>query len=160
MFETIFQYAKIYSDPPERVRRGSRALIIREGEILLSYETNTNVYMSPGGGLEAGETLEECCMREIAEETGYEAKVLYPFVTVNEYSFETLYENNYFVCEITGKSPKSLTANEIEHGLVSKWVKIEDALEIFGTYSSKSQDIMSLYLRELTVINKYLKTKQ
>lgn len=158
--ETIIQYAKTYSDPPEGVRRGSRGLVIHEGKILLSYETNTDVYMSPGGRLEAGESLEECCIRELAEETGYDVKILYPFVTVNEYCFETMYENNYFVCEITGESKKSLTEIEVEHGLVSRWVEIEKALEIFGAYASKRQDIMSLYLREFTVLKKYLKTKE
>ncbi len=157
--EMIIQYAKTYSYPPEKVRKGSRGLIIRDGNILLSYETNTGVYMSPGGGLEAGESLEECCIREIKEETGYEAKILYPFVTVNEYCFETLYENNYFVCEVSGEGCRSLTDIEIEHGLVTKWVEIEKALEIFGAYASKREDIMSLYLREFTVLNKYLKIK-
>lgn len=30
----------------------------------------------PGGGLEAGETLEQCCIREAVEETGCEVAVL------------------------------------------------------------------------------------
>ncbi len=159
MVEVINQYAKTYSDPPEGVRRASRGLVIRDGKILLSYEANTDVYMSPGGGLEEGETLEECCVRELREETGYNVKLLYPFVIINEYCFETMYESNYFVCEVLGESSNALTEIEVEHGLMPVWVEIEKALEIFGAYASKREDIASLYLREFTVLNKYLKTK-
>ena len=116
--ETIVQYARTFSDPPEKVREASRALIIKDNKLLLTYETNTNVYMTPGGGLEPGETLEECCIREIMEEAGYEIKPLNRFVTVNEYCFETLYVSNYFICEITGECNRHLTEIEIEHGAV------------------------------------------
>lgn len=155
----IVQYAKTFSNPPEKVRRGCRGLIFRNDKILLSYEKNTDVYMSPGGGLEAGETLEECVIREFGEETGYKVKVVQPFVTVHEYCFETMYENNYFICEITGETERRLTDNEIDHGLVAEWIDIDTALGIFATYPTKTEDIMSLYMRELTVINEYLNKK-
>ncbi len=157
--EILVQYGKTYSDPPEGVRRGCRGLIIRDGKILLSHEMNTDVYMSPGGGLEQGETLEECVVREFGEETGYEVKVVSPFVTVHEYCFETMYENNYFICEVIGETCRKLTNIEIERGLVAEWVDIDVALEIFATYPTKTEDIMSLYRREFTVINKYLNKK-
>lgn len=156
MIETIAQYAKTYSDPPEKERVASRGLVIEDGKILLSYEKNTDVYMSPGGGLETGETLEECCVRELREETGYEVIPLNPLLIINEYCFETMYVSNYFICKRVGKSEQSLTEIEVEHGITPVWLEIEKALEIFGDYASKREDIASLYLREFTVINKYL----
>lgn len=153
--ETVNQYGKIYSDPPERVRPASRALIIKDGKILLTYEANTGVYMTPGGGVENGETLEECCVRELKEETGYIVKPLKRFITVNEYSFETLYISNYFLCEIEGQGHSHLTETEVEHGAGPRWVETEKAMEIFSTYPQKPQDVGSLYLREYTVLNKY-----
>ncbi len=156
MIESLTQYGRIYSDPPERIRPSARALIIKDGKILLSYETNTGVYMSPGGGLEEGETLEECVIRELREETGYEVKPLKHFVIFNEYSFETLYISNYFICEVTGESKRCLTDTEIEHGITPVWVDINKVLSIFGDYASKREDIMSLYKREFTVLNKLL----
>ena len=157
--ETIVQYVKPYSDPPKGVRNSSRGLIIRDGKVLLSYETNTDVYMSPGGGVEAGESLEECCKRELREETGYKVEVITHFLTVNEYSFETLYVSNYFICKIIGKGEQSLTDIEIEHGIVPEWVEISKALEMLGDNLSKREDIGSLYKREYTMINKYLEIK-
>lgn len=159
-FETINQYAETYFDPPERVRIAGRGIVVRDGKILLSHELNTGVYMSPGGGLEEGESLEECCARELMEETGYEVKPLFQFLRINEFSFETEYISNYFICEVTGEGKQTLTKIEIEHGIVPEWVKIEDALAIFGTYNEKAPDVRSLYIRELTTINKYLEIEK
>lgn len=156
MIEIINQYARTYSDPPEKERIASRGIIIRDNKILLSYEKNTDVYMSPGGGLEEGETLEECCKRELNEETGYLINPKKHFLIINEYCFETKYVSNYFICEIVGESEQSLTDIEVEHGITPVWIDIENALEIFGDYASHREDIASLYLREFTVLNRYL----
>ena len=160
MIHTINQYAKTYSDPPEGERIASRGIIVENGKILLSYEKNTDVYMSPGGGLESGETLEECCVRELKEETGYLVNPMQHFLIINEYCFETMYVSNYFICEIIGESEQSLTDVEIVHGITPVWVEIEKALEIFGDYASHREDIASLYLREFTVLNKYLEMNE
>ncbi|BDC92123.1 hypothetical protein TRBR_02200 [Treponema bryantii] len=36
----------------------------------MGYESKNNKYIIPGDGVENGETLEECCERELVEETG------------------------------------------------------------------------------------------
>ena len=55
-------------------RVGIGVLIFNEaGEILLGQRINahgTGSYGPPGGHLEFGESLEECAIREVAEETG------------------------------------------------------------------------------------------
>lgn len=155
-FRIICQYAGAYTDPPLKERVGCRAIVTDSKKILLTHELNTDVYMSPGGGLEKGETLEECCARELLEETGYKVIPKQKFVSVKEYCPEALYINNYFICSITGTGEKHLTDIEIEHGCVAEWVEIEKALLIFGEYESKRADIKSLYLREFTVLNEYL----
>ena len=152
----VKQYARTYSDPPERVRVAARGVLIEDGKILLSYERNTDIYMSPGGGLEEGETLEECCVRELAEETGYKVKVGEEFITIHEYCFETLNISHYFFCEVLEQGQPSLTPTEIDHGIVAQWVEIEKAFEIFGGYDSIREDWRSLYRREFTVLNKIL----
>lgn len=157
MFDIINQYAETYSDPPERERVAARGIVVRDGKILLSHELNTGVYMTPGGGIEEGETLEECCKRELAEETGHIVKPMCHFLTINEYSFETKYISNYFICEVIGEGKQTLTDIEVEHGIVPEWVPISKALAIFGTYDTKTPDVRSLYIRELTTINKFLK---
>lgn len=159
-FRTINQYAKIYSDPPERIRNSSRGIVMENGRILLTYEANTGTYMSPGGGVEDNETLEECCIRELKEESGYIVKPYRRLLTINEYSFETLYISNYFLCEIQGKCEQQLTETEVYNGVGPRWVDIDKAIEIFSTYPSKPQDKSSLYLREYTVLNYILNEKK
>ncbi len=158
-FKTVNQFGKTFASPPERVRVAGRGVLVEDNKILLSHELNTGVYMSPGGGLEENETLEECCIRELREETGYEVKPIRQFLKINEYSFETMYVSNYFICEKIGKSQQKLTEIEVEHGIVPEWIEIDKALEIFGDYASKREDVASLYLREYTMINEYLKIK-
>lgn len=154
-FEEIIQYAKIYSDPPERERVGCRAIIVKDNKVLLSWEERKNVYMSPGGGVEDGESLEECVIRELREEAGYKVKVIKPFVKVNEYCYETLWVNNYFICEIEGECDRHLTESEAYNGVKPVWIDLEKAIEIFGEYESKTVDHASLYLREYTVLKKF-----
>ena len=56
------------------VRVACRALVIQNGLMLLSHEENGDKWMLPGGGLEKGETEEDCVVREVEEETGYVIK--------------------------------------------------------------------------------------
>lgn len=72
--------------------------------------------MSPGGGLEDGESFLECCVREIKEASGYDAVSTEPFLAFNEYCFDTCCEAHCFLYEINGKGEQKLTDTEIEHG--------------------------------------------
>jgi ADP-ribose pyrophosphatase YjhB (NUDIX family) len=47
-----------------------RLVIIKNGKLLTSYTKNHDFYFYIGGHLESGETVEEGCKREIAEECG------------------------------------------------------------------------------------------
>ena len=158
--ETINQYGEKYSQTPTFVRLGCRAIIIKDNKILLSHEKNTGVYLTPGGGLESGESPEECVMREVREETGYTVSVVKPFVKVNEYFYEKLYVSNYFVCEIKGKAEQSLTETEIIHGVGPEWVDIGKALDVFGNYANVAdEELAAQYKREFTVLNKFTDKK-
>ena len=158
--ETIHQYGRIYSEIPERIRLASRAFLISDGKILLSHELNTGVYLIPGGGAEDNESAEECCIREIEEETGYKVKPIEQILEIDEHFREILYISRYFICEIIGKGTQKLTESEIEHGVMPEWVEIEKALEIFGSYSDYAEideEIEGQYKREYTAINYFLK---
>ncbi|WP_309122617.1 NUDIX hydrolase [Paenibacillus sp.] len=59
----------------------------------------------PSGGIEPGETLEQCCMREVFEETGYRCKVV---KKINEKAGShgaVEYHVTYFEAEILGGTP-------------------------------------------------------
>lgn len=158
--EKINQYSIHFDDPPKKTRPAARGLVIRDGKVLLTYEQNKDVYMSPGGGREGEESFEDCCIRELKEESGYDVKPFEPFLVIYEYCFDTCYEAHYFLCEVTGKGEPHLTPTEIDHGVCPRWVDIDKAIEIFSHYEEKTEDHRSLYLREFTVLNKYKEYKK
>ena len=158
--EIINQYSIHFDDPPKKTRPASRGLVIKDGKVLLTYEQNKDVYMSPGGGRENGESYEDCCIRELKEESGYDVIPFEPFLIINEYCFDTCYEAHYFLCEITGEGKQSLTPTEIDHGVCPRWLPIDEAIEIFSHYDEKTEDLRSLYMREYTVLNRYLEYKK
>ena len=71
--------------PFNKIRVGCRGIVIKNACMLISHEVNPDFYSIPGGGLEGDETPEECCAREVREETGYVVKPVCHFLTINEY---------------------------------------------------------------------------
>jgi len=71
MREIVFNNNSLnISDIDEKVVRTKAIIVNSKDEIMLGYSNNT--YQFPGGHLKDGETLEECLLREIKEETGIE----------------------------------------------------------------------------------------
>lgn len=61
------------------IRNASKAMILREGSILLNRcldENNGEYYALPGGGQHPYETIEQALIRECREETGHQVKIL------------------------------------------------------------------------------------
>ena len=90
MKEILYNYDNLKLEDIDEVVTRTKGLIINSNnEITLGYSHKT--YQFPGGHLEEGETLEECLLREIEEETGIEIKdaKLKPFEKI------TYYNKNY-----------------------------------------------------------------
>lgn len=60
----------------EHLRHACRGILVNNGKVLLSYETVFGKYIIPGGGVEEGETFQQCCEREMLEETGMKVRAL------------------------------------------------------------------------------------
>ena len=142
-----------------KVRDACRGIVIRDGMILMTYEVNTDQWFIPGGGLEGEETIQQCCIRELAEETGYVVEPLYQFAIINEYYEEWKYISHYFICEITGETNRVLTEREAEVGLEPRWIPPQEAVTIFSKHQEYAHDEMKRggYLREYNALLAYLK---
>ena len=142
-----------------KTRAGSRAVILRDGMILLSHETVTGWWLVPGGGMENGETSEMCCVREVEEETGYMVRPLQEFLTLYEYYEEYRYISHYFICEVTGQGEMNLTDAEKKRGLEPQWIPLQDAIDLFSHHqdcADVSEEQRGSYLREYTALLEYM----
>jgi ADP-ribose pyrophosphatase YjhB (NUDIX family) len=142
-----------------KTRPGSRAIIVQDDKILLTHEVNSGWWLIPGGGLEEGETPEECCIREVEEETGAIVRPLEQFLTMNEYYEEYRYTGYYFICEIIGKGRMHLTEAEQRRGVEPEWLSLRDAVELFSKheeYAEISEEQRGSYQREYTALLAYL----
>ena len=145
-----------------KTRAGSRAVVVRDGMILLSHETIPGWWLIPGGGMEEGETPETCCIREVEEETGFIVKPMRQFLTLYEYYEEYRYISHYFICETAGTGHMRLTDAEKRRGLEPQWIPLEEAVGIFSRhqeYADTSEEKRGSYLREYTALQEYLASR-
>lgn len=143
-----------------KTRSGCRGIVIKNSLMLISHEVNADCYLIPGGGLEENETLEECCVREVCEETGYIVKPVCRFLTMNEYYEDCKYVSHYFLCEITGEAEQNLTEAEKERGLIPEWAEPEKMLELYSSYNDfapTNEEKRGQYQREYIALSEYFK---
>ncbi len=141
-----------------KTRAGCRGIVIKDSLMLISHEVNTDYFLIPGGGLEKGETPEECCAREVCEETGYIVKPVVPFITINEYYEEYKFISHYFLCDVIGKTRQNLTPEEIKRGLISEWISSAKMLELYSKhedFAATNEEKRGAYLREYTALKEY-----
>lgn len=138
-----------------KTRTACRAVIIKDGKMLLSYCSKGDAYMLPGGGIEKGESDAECCVREVAEETGVIVTPSECLLEIDEYYEEWKFVNKYFVCTVSGTAERHLTETEKSMGLEPRWIPKTDAKNIFGSfrdYEGKDEMKRGMYLREHTAL--------
>lgn len=63
-----------------------------------------NIWSVPSGGQEPNESLEECCVREVWEETGYNVEVVRHITTKTGTWGEWKAEVHYFLVKLIGGS--------------------------------------------------------
>lgn len=137
------------------VREASRAVIFRRGKLLLTRLANGDVYMLPGGGMDEGETPEEACAREAAEETGLTVTPVKRFAVINEYYGDWKYATHYFVCDVKGRTAKRLTEAEEQAGLEMRWMSFNEAFSLFGEYrrfAETFEEKRGIYEREFEAL--------
>lgn len=128
-----------------------RGVIIRDGEILLSYLNETGQWMLPGGGQEEGEDGKTCCAREVAEETGYLVQVSECALEVEEYYEDWKRVTRYFCGKVTGKTEARLTGSEKEAGMEERWLPVSEIIGIYrghAAYAGVDERRRRMYLRE------------
>jgi ADP-ribose pyrophosphatase YjhB (NUDIX family) len=83
-----------------------------DGRVLMVREISDGNWTLPGGWADVNQTAGECVVREIAEESGFEARIL-KLAAVYDYQrsnrparhMDSIYKM-FFICEITGGAPR------------------------------------------------------
>jgi 8-oxo-dGTP diphosphatase len=109
------------------------AIIDSEAKILLLRRRDNDKWTLPGGTLEFGETLTECAIREVREETGFSIRITGLIGTYTEPQVLIAYDDGEVRQEFT-----FVYSAEIESGKLTidcestdaKWVNLAQALEL------------------------------
>jgi 8-oxo-dGTP pyrophosphatase MutT (NUDIX family) len=137
LFNKLFGIEKLEVDLKINVRNAVRAVIVRDGKILLIH-SNRGYYKFPGGGVEGNETDSEALLREITEETGYiNCEVQEKLGVVVQRHIDEFDPNSYFQmtsvyyrCELRNEEQglQQLDGYELDEEFTPKWVVIEEAI--------------------------------
>lgn len=103
-----------------RLRVRACGLCVVEAEVLLvNHELeNGNFWAPPGGGIEAGETVEQCLVREFQEETGLEVEPK-EFLFATEFISSPLHAIEFFFrVEKRGGFLKNGNDPEMDHQII------------------------------------------
>ncbi|MBB1388956.1 NUDIX domain-containing protein [Shewanella sp. SG44-6] len=118
-------------------RIAARAIVIRDNQILMLYTQRYHDYSLPGGGVDAGEEIEQGLIRELQEETGaQEIRNIKEFGLYEEYrpwqreGYTSVNMLSYcFTCEIDNQLGETqFEAHEINNGMVPVWIDIDEAI--------------------------------
>jgi 8-oxo-dGTP pyrophosphatase MutT (NUDIX family) len=114
----------------------SRALIIKDNRVAILHSKKYNFYVTPGGGVESGETLEVACIREAKEETGLIIKPIKQIAVLDTNYPRIRIKHNYFICELLEDSyVLDMTEQEQDQDLELKWMTLEEVKKAFATHS-------------------------
>ncbi len=153
--KTVEIVGENYCGKWDRTRTACRAIVMQGNAILLSYETRTDQWMIPGGGLEDGESERECCIREVAEETGYRIRTSERLLEIDEYYENCRYVSLYFMGEVIGTTERKPTPREMRVGMEPRWLPLDEIKSVFSNhkaYADTDEMRRGMYLREYTAL--------
>jgi 8-oxo-dGTP pyrophosphatase MutT (NUDIX family) len=141
-------------------RIAARAIVLDGTDILLLYTRRYNDYSFPGGGLDAGESVQDGLLRELAEETGAcKVQVLRHYGYLDElrphYGAHDLMEmrSHFFVCRAErALGTSALESYEVSNGMEARWIPILQAIAHNTQVMAEQQAAMGLSIHRETLM--------
>lgn len=96
----------------------------------------------PSGGLEDGETFEECCVRELREETGYDVEIIRPIFKKESHYADAW----YFDVQITGGRAKIQDPDHLIYEIA--WKSVEE-IEHLDLSFPEDRDFLIEYIQKI-----------
>ncbi|MGG1639540.1 NUDIX hydrolase [Paenibacillus sp. NRS-1760] len=141
-------------------RYASRGVLVDDRfYVAMMYMSKINLYKLPGGGIDEGEEIRDAFLREIKEETGYEAEIIYELGYVEEHKNKNNFmQHSYcFVAKAHSRvSNGMLTESEAEIGMIVEWMTFEKALEAMNSSEINCNDYSTKFMivREKAILEK------
>ncbi|MFI5260429.1 MAG: NUDIX hydrolase [Candidatus Paceibacteria bacterium] len=146
-------------------RTTARAVVFdTDDNIALLHVTRKEHHKLPGGGVEEGESIGEALTRELIEEIGCAVTDVCELGMIEEYRNKTAkHQISYcFTAQVSGeKGTPSLDASEINDGIETVWMGLEDAIRLLEQ-ESRSMDSYGakfMSLRELAFLKEAHQTR-
>ncbi|MEI3598943.1 MULTISPECIES: NUDIX hydrolase [unclassified Oceanobacillus] len=114
--------------------RGAAGVCINEkSELLMVLQgapDERRTWSIPSGGKERNETFEDCCIREIEEETGYKTEIIKKMkVKKRKYeAYNISAEVHYFLVKIIGGTRSIQDPDQLIHGIA--WKNVQEIKEL------------------------------
>jgi len=157
--EDFYPNHKTHDTDSYVVRRASRGIVTHGSKTALLHVTKHNYHKLPGGGIEKDENIEVAFKREILEEVGCNCEVLDDMGLIVEWrdQFKLVQFSYIFAAKVTGQIGKNtLMADEIEEGMVLKWIDTDEALHILKSDKPTNYEGKFIQKRDLYVFEHYL----
>jgi 8-oxo-dGTP pyrophosphatase MutT (NUDIX family) len=128
------------------LRLGASATVFdAQGRVLLTQRRDNGLWCLPGGGMDPGESITECCMREMREETGLEVRVVRLLGVYSDPDWLMIKQGKpyqvvalNFLCEIVGGTPQ-VTDETLDLG----WFDVKDLPPLLPIHSQRIADAVA-----------------
>ena len=144
-------------------RPSARAIIERDGKVLVMHSRKYDYFKFPGGGIEQGETPEQALVREVREESGccVRPETIEEFGSVlrrnrDAHDPEAIFEqwNYYYFCDITDERVPIVQEDyEIEERFEALWADSLTELVVRNRRALRSGGDATLIEREMRIFD-------
>lgn len=162
----VFTDTSLEIPPKMQTRDAVRAVMIRDGLVLVMYSTRDKMVGTPGGGITLNESKLDTLYRELLEEVGGRDVRILEHLGFTEEIRKSRSQNklmriltDYYYVEVKDFIESSLEEHEEEMGLEPRWMTIDEAISVNEECLNKQENKELSFYHSQTQMLKYIKDR-